>query len=418
MKRNRIRWIIVLGTLSMLGIAIAQAYWVNKAFNITEKELDQTLHVALFSVAKDMAQLNDHQLNPNPVSQLSGNYYVVALNDKIDANILEHYLNQEFQKQNLVLDYEYAIYDCSSDEMVYGNYVGREDHKSLGKSLPKWEDNIYYFGVRFPDRESHVFRELRFWFISSILIVVMLLVFAYSLFIILKQKKLSEVQKDFVNTMTHEFKTPLSTIAISANVLANSEVLKKEDRLVKYTGIVQEENARLQRQVDKLLQMTDLEKDRIVLKKEPIDVHELMSQIASHLDLRIKENNGQLNLNLTASDPIVFADKLHLTNIIYNLLDNAIKYSPKSPEISLETHRNGEMHLMVKDNGKGIASEEQKRIFQKFYRVSTGDVHDVKGFGLGLSYVQKIIKEHGWKIELESELKKGSTFIIKINNHA
>lgn len=415
MKRQSIRWVIVLGTISMLGIVVAQAYWVNKALNIAERELDQTLHVALLRVAENMAQVNNTQLNPNPITQLSGNYFVVDLNDKIDANILEHYLLKEFRNKNLAIDFEYGIYDCSSDEMVYGNYVGLKTREQKTKELPKWNDNIYYFGVQFPQRKAHVFRELRFWGVSTFLILIVLLVFTYALFIILKQRRLSEVQKEFVNTMTHEFKTPLSTIAISANVLAKANEVQQSQRLNNYINIVIKENERLSNQVDKLLQMTDLEKEKISLKIEAINLHELIEQIGQHLNLRIKENNGELHLNLESNKTIVNADKLHLTNIIYNLLDNAIKYSGETPCISVETsNKSNAIFLSISDNGKGIPLEEQKRIFQKFYRVPTGNIHDVKGFGLGLSYVKKIVKEHGWLIDLKSELDIGSTFTITI----
>lgn len=416
MNKIRIRWVIVLGAISMLGIALSQIYWVNRAMDITEKELDQTLNVALLTVAEDMAKLNDHVLaSLNPVSQLSSNYFVVAQNDKIDANILEYYISNEFRKRKIFMDYEYGIYDCSSDKMVYGNYVGTRDNKKIATELPKWEDNIYYFGVRLPERQSYIFGELKVWMISTIIVLMVLLIFAYSLFIILKQKRLSEVQKDFVNTMTHEFKTPLSTIAISANVLAESDPVKLDKRLSKYTEIIQEENNQLTKQVEKLLQMTDLEKEKIILKLEIIDLNELLNKVAHHFELKINEREGSLKMNLEAHPNIIRADKVHLTNILYNLIDNAIKYSPKMVAINIETRtENNNLVVEVTDKGQGIAKENQAKIFHKFYRVPTGDVHDVKGFGLGLSYVKKLVQTHKWKINATSELGKGSTFTIEI----
>lgn len=416
MNKIRIRWVIVLGAISMLGIALSQIYWVNRAMDITEKELDQTLNVALLRVAEDMAKLNDHVLaNPNPVGQLSSNYFVVAQNDKIDANILEHYISNEFRKRKLFMDYEYGIYDCSSDKMVYGNYVGTRDSKKITTELPKWEDNIYYFGVRLPERQAYIFGELKVWMISTIIVLMVLLLFAYSLFIILKQKRLSEVQKDFVNTMTHEFKTPLSTIAISANVLAESDIVKVDKRLIKYTEIIQEENNQLTKQVEKLLQMTDLEKEKIILKLETIDLNELLNKVAHHFELKINERDGSLKMRLEARPNIIRADKVHLTNILYNLIDNAIKYSPEIVDINIETRtENNILIVEITDKGLGIAKENQSKIFHKFYRVPTGNVHDVKGFGLGLSYVKKLVQTHKWKINATSELGKGSTFTIEI----
>lgn len=400
----------------MLGIALSQIYWVNRAMDISEKELDQTLNVALLNVAEDMAKLNDHVLaSVNPVSQLSSNYFVVAHNDIIDANILEHYISKEFRKRKLFMDYEYGIYDCSSDKMVYGNYVGTKDNKKITTELSKWEDNIYYFGVRLPERQSYIYGQLRVWMISTIIVLIVLLLFAYSLFIILKQKRLSEVQKDFVNTMTHEFKTPLSTIAISAKVLAESDVIKLDKRLNKYTEIIQEENNHLSKQVEKLLQMTDLEKEKIFLKLETIDLNELLKKVAHHFELKIKERDGSLKMKLAADSNRIHADKVHLTNILYNLFDNAIKYSPEIVDITIETRTlNNQLIVAITDKGQGIAKENIAKIFYKFYRVPTGDVHDVKGFGLGLSYVKKLVQTHKWKIIATSELKKGSTFTIEI----
>lgn len=406
----------MLGAISMLGIALSQIYWVNRAMDISEKELDQTLNVALLNVAEDMAKLNDHVLaSVNPVSQLSSNYFVVAHNDIIDANILEHYISKEFRKRKLFMDYEYGIYDCSSDKMVYGNYVGTKDNKIITTALPKWEDNIYYFGVRLPERQAYIYGQLKVWMISTIIVLIVLLLFAYSLFIILKQKRLSEVQKDFVNTMTHEFKTPLSTIAISSKVLAESDLIKHDKRLTKYTEIIQEENNHLSKQVEKLLQMTDLEKEKIFLKLESIDLNELLHKVIHHFELKIKESDGSLKMRLESGASDIQADKVHLTNILYNLIDNAIKYSAENVDINIETKTlNKTLILEISDKGQGIAKENLSKIFQKFYRVPTGDVHDVKGFGLGLSYVKKLVQTHKWKLNVSSDLGKGSTFTIEI----
>lgn len=418
MGKNRIRWLVLFGTISMIGIAVTQIFWVNRALNMEEKELDQTLHVSLLKVAQNMAKFNENQLpSNNPVSQLSSNYYVVAINDKIDANILEHYLSSEFERQGMDLEYEYGIYDCYTDKMVYGNYVGKRESNFVQAELPTWEDNIYYFGVRFPQLRQHIYGQLDFWIFTTVILVVVLLFFGYALFVILKQKRLSEVQKDFVNTMTHEFKTPLSTIAISANVLSEASELTENERLQKYVNIIVQENNQLKKQVDKLLQMTDLEKDKIQLKLEQIDLHEFISSIVAHLELRVNEAQGKLTLDLKAEPSFIMADKVHLTNILYNLLDNALKYTQGPPHIIVSTKlENGMIQLSVSDNGLGIDEIQQKKIFDKFYRVPTGNVHDVKGFGLGLSYIAKLTSAHNWKLKLKSALGQGSTFTILIKS--
>jgi two-component system phosphate regulon sensor histidine kinase PhoR len=217
--------------------------------------------------------------------------------------------------------------------------------------------------------------------------------------------------------MTHEFKTPLSTIAISAKVLAESPKLTEDDRLNKYLEIIVQENNQLKKQVDKLLQMTDLEKDKIELKLEELDLHEFIASIAGHLELRVNEAKGELKLDLKASPCSIQADRVHLTNILYNLLDNALKYTEGPPKINVSTSvENGVIQLSVSDNGLGIEEVQQKKIFDKFYRVPTGNVHDVKGFGLGLSYIAKLTEAHYWKLKLKSALGQGSTFTILIKH--
>ncbi|MEZ4904172.1 MAG: HAMP domain-containing sensor histidine kinase [Spirosomataceae bacterium] len=224
---------------------------------------------------------------------------------------------------------------------------------------------------------------------------------------ILRQKQLSEVQRDFINNMTHELQTPISTIRIAADVLGTPAITSHPERLKKYSQIVKEEALRLQNQVETVLSMAKAEKNSLPLNIEWLDIHEVISSNTTKYD--------HLTLQLNASEPYIHADRLHLTNAITNLVDNAFKYTPTNPAIYLKTYnKNGMLIISVHDNGIGIAPEHQRKIFDKFYRVSTGNIHNVKGFGIGLSYVQQIIKAHGWRIQLYSEIGKGSEFKISI----
>lgn len=415
MNKQKIRWLIVFGTLTMVCVAVAQIYWVTRAIKLEEQALNQKLHVALLTAAKNLAATGNFALGTvNPVNQLASNYYVVDINNTIDANLLEYFLNDAFVKSNVVLDYEYGIYDCSSDEMVYGNYVG-QGHAKSARQLPKWQDNIYYFGVRFPQVNGYLYGQLDTWVITSIIICIALVFFSYALFVILKQKRLSEVQKEFVDNLTHEFKTPLSTMAISTNVLATANQVKRSARLSRYAGILAEEIAQLKSQVDVLLQMTDIEKEAIELNLEAIVLDQFLARIADSIQLRIAQENGQFLVQNNVIGATITADRMHLTNILYGLLDNAIKYSTTKPEIQVVVSKEkGAIAIAVKDRGKGIAAEHQQKIFKKFYRISTGNVHDVKGFGLGLSYINKLVLAHGWRLTLTSQLNHGSTFTIHI----
>jgi two-component system phosphate regulon sensor histidine kinase PhoR len=241
--------------------------------------------------------------------------------------------------------------------------------------------------------------------------------FGYTLFIILKQKRLSEIQKDFINNMTHEFKTPISTIAVATEVLKDPAILNQPERLLNYSSIIEKENSRLKQQVERVLQVARLDKEDFGLKKEILDVHQIIQDAIKNTSMTLQEKQGRIVCDLSAIEREVPVDKLHLTNVIQNLIDNAIKYCKTIPEITIKTTNElKRLVIEVHDNGIGISAENQKRIFQKFFRVPTGNVHDVKGFGLGLSYVKTIVEVHGGNIKVESELGKGSVFRIYLPN--
>jgi two-component system, OmpR family, phosphate regulon sensor histidine kinase PhoR len=265
--------------------------------------------------------------------------------------------------------------------------------------------------VQFPYREANILSQMGIWGFSSAVMLVVIFFFVYTLFVILKQRRLSEVQRDFINNMTHEFKTPISTIAISAQVLKDPAITP--ERLLNYATIIEHENHRLKQQVDRVLQMAQLDKEDFELKKEEADMHELLQGAVKNHAGVIESKQGSVSLNLEAHSHQVAVDRLHLTNVIYNLIDNAVKYNHQKPEINIQTRNdNGYLLISVSDNGIGIAPEELKKVFHRFYRVPTGNVHDVKGFGLGLNYVKLIVEIHGGKIDLSSEPGKGSTFVI------
>ena len=243
------------------------------------------------------------------------------------------------------------------------------------------------------------------------MIFIVLSFLAYTLNVILQQKKLSEIKTDFINNMTHELKTPISTISLSADVLLKDLTLKENERLQRYLNIIKTENTRLQSQVERVLQLAKLEQGKIQLNFEKLDLHELIRKCAETFQVPIQNNDGELKLNLEASNSYINGDLVHVTNMIYNLLDNANKYSNEDPYIEINTSIEGEYILVsISDKGKGLKKEDLKYIFEKFYRVNTGNIHDVKGFGLGLYYVHEMIRVHNGKIEVESKEGEGSVF--------
>lgn len=415
MRNSTIRYVMALAVFSIVGIIVTQVYWVRRAFDIEEQQFNQSIHVALKSVAERISLLNHSLINPNPIKQLTSNYYVVNVNDVIDAGILEVFLEEEFSKINLHIDYEYGIYDCSSNEMVYGNYISDNKNPAMVNyevNLPKYEEYIYYFGVRFPTKTTYLASQMDIWIFSSFILLIVIIFFAYTLFVIFKQKRLSEVQRDFINNMTHEFKTPISTIAVSSDLLTNPKILDKPESLLKYANIIKSQNNRLKNQIEKVLQMAIMDQGKLKLNKETLDLHDLIRETVQNFSLKTHPDLT-LECQLDSPGSLIYADKVHLTNIIYNLLDNAIKYVDGPPKILIKTqaHKN-QIILSIQDNGIGISKEHQKKIFDKFFRVPTGNVHNVKGFGLGLNYVKLIVRMHKWTVRLDSELGKGSTFHI------
>ncbi|HEY0742847.1 MAG TPA: HAMP domain-containing sensor histidine kinase [Chryseosolibacter sp.] len=418
MKSSSIRFIVILATICIVGITITQLYWVRRAFDLKEAEFERTVNAALFNVANQIFKINNTPSPAiNPVKQVSTNYFIVMVNGDVDINLLEYLIKSEFEKRNIKYDFEYGVYDCSSEKMKYGDYVSLQaaNEKVTSKKLPAYNHYAYYFGVQFPNHEGHLINQMGIWSFSSVVLLIVILFFGYTLFVILKQKRLSEIQKDFINNMTHEFKTPISTIAVSTEVLKDPNIIHQPERLLNYTTIIEKENTRLRQQVERVLQMAKLDREDVGLKKEMVDIHQIIEDAIRNTSTALHERQGTIQCDLKATRHTFEADKLHLTNVLYNLIDNAIKYCKTTPNIVIRTiDSNKHLLLEVEDNGIGISPEHQKRVFQKFFRVPTGNVHDVKGFGIGLNYVKSIIEAHKGNIKLESDLGKGCIFKIAI----
>jgi two-component system phosphate regulon sensor histidine kinase PhoR len=301
------------------------------------------------------------------------------------------------------------------ESTIVGNFVSSQPDRKLANitDLPTWKDEGYYFGVQFPFLQANLLSQMGIWGFSSAVLLVVILFFVYTLLAILKQRRLSEVQQDFINNMTHEFKTPIATIAISSEVLKNPNISKEPDRLLKYATVIENESNRLKQQVERVLQMAQLDEKKIELNTETFDANELLKEAIQNCSLTLQENKGSIELKLNGALHTIVGDKLHLTNVINNLIDNAVKYNNNKPQIVIRTYNKKDAFCIeVEDNGMGIASENHNRIFERFYRIPTGNVHDVKGFGLGLNYVKLIVEAHKGSITLNSTLGKGTIFKI------
>ena len=422
MSRRTIIIVIALAIVS-LGIIIAgQVFWVKKAYALQEEQFNRRAFVAISEVVQTIRVMNRDSAATDPVRQVGNNYFVANVNDTPQPYLLENLLKEEFKRSHLLEDFEYGIYDCFTDSIVFGSKISfkpgreREQAKQIHK-LEDFEPDGHYFGVVFPNRSSFILQQLDFWMYSSVVILLIILFFSYTIYVILQQKRLSEIRTDFVNNMTHELKTPISTIGLSAEAIISPTVSGSPERVKQYVNIIRNENARLRSQVDRVLQIASLSPRKMDLAQESIDFHEMIRTAAETFEVQAKEQDGKLAVELEATHALVKGDKVHLTNVIYNLLDNAIKYSPDHPDIRIRTfNRDNRLFVEISDNGLGIDKANHKLIFEKFYRVPTGNLHAVRGYGLGLFYVKTIIKAHGGKIALTSTPDKGSTFQLQLKH--
>ena len=342
--------------------------------------------------------------------------------ERIDARKLGYYLKTELENNGLNLPFEYAVID-NKGRVVYDS---KEYNPAVSGNLlfsqiifpndPPGRRNT--LRVYFPTQNDYLFDSVRFIIPSFIFTLIMLVTFTFTIIVVFRQKKLTDMKNDFINNMTHEFKTPISTISLAAQML-NDPAMSKSPAMFKHiSGVINDETKRLRLQVEKVLQMSMFDRQKTQLKLHNVDVNDLIAGVMSTFKIKVEKFGGTIDADLPAEDMVVSVDEMHFTNVIFNLLDNAVKYRredvPLSLFISTRILNDEKVEIAIRDNGIGIKKDDLKKIFDKFYRVSTGNRHDVKGFGLGLAYVHKIIKDHKGDIRAESELNEGSTFIITI----
>jgi two-component system, OmpR family, phosphate regulon sensor histidine kinase PhoR len=416
MRTRHIRIVTVMAIASIVGIMLMQVIWFKQAYDLKQRQFNHTVYLALQNVAEQILTFNKiHEPLGGLVNQISTNYYAVNVNGEIETTVLEFLLKTEFEKRNILVDFEYGVYNCASNKMVYGNYVSMRDKPSKNKKseLPLWQQDKYYFCVLFPETTMYIASQMGIWLFFNGILIVICIFFGYALLIILRQKRYSEVQKDFINNMTHELKTPITTILVSTGLINKQEIYQEPDYVLKYNEIISREANRLKGQVDKVLQIALFDKEKVNFKFEDFNVHQYMNDMQDSFNLMLADKHGAISLQLNATNPIIKADPVHMTNVIHNLVDNAIKYCSKNPEIVISTANiKKKLVLGIKDNGIGISKKDLERVFEKFYRVPTGNIHTVKGFGLGLYYVKTVITGHKGTLEIVSELGKGSDIMM------
>ena len=343
------------------------------------------------------------------------------IEERADSATVSNYLRSELEFNGLTLPFEFAIVSRANG-VVYKSAgyspMSQQDVYSLTlfPNDPKNKQNT--LNVTFPNKSDYIFKSVKFLVPSLAFTFLLLGVFLYTISVAFKQKKLSEIKNDFINNMTHEFKTPISSISIAAQMLNDDSVRKSPEMLKHVSGVINDETKRLRFQVEKVLQLSLFDRKNATMRLEEEDANASIYNVINTFKLKVEKYGGHINANLDAEDPIINVDRMHFTNVIFNLLDNAVKYRREevAPELTVTTVNPDEDHIQitVADNGIGMKREDLKKIFEKFYRVSTGNLHDVKGFGLGLAYVHKMIDLFGGSIRAESEVNQGSKFIITL----
>jgi len=412
---------IILSSLSILGVVMTQYFWIDNAIKLKREQFDDKINVSLKTVVNSLYSLKSNRaggielINPACRPVFSPN------TQEIDYITLDSLLNLEFRNMKVLNNYYFGVYKLDgkkrnliyiSDEK-YRKEIQETDYQVSLSCLYNY-NRAYYLSICFPNESSVIFRQMILGIILSALFV---LIIGFSFFYIIynsfKQKKISLIKNDFVNNMTHEFKTPISTVSLSAEMLLRDPILTDPEKARKYAKVILEENQRLKHQVEQVLQIAVIDKGEFKIKKKDVDVHKIINDLIEKMEITVSNRGGAIKTYLAANYPKIWADKMHFVNVLNNLLDNANKYTPETPVIIVRTRNNKNgIVISVEDNGIGIKSDDQKEIFKQFQRVHTGNLHDVKGFGLGLYYVKLMTEAHGGQVKIMSEWGKGSIFEV------
>jgi two-component system, OmpR family, phosphate regulon sensor histidine kinase PhoR len=418
--KGRVYRILIVTTLAALaGLLAMQVYWFIHAYSIQEDEFDKRVNLALRNVADQLLVLqNDSTARIEPVRQTASNIYFVTLNQTLAYSALDSLLRAEFKKHEVFASFQLAVYEHQSYTLLFGNFYQQgaltdAEATCLGREPATARMD---FSITFPDKRADILGAMKFWIFMAGIFLFILAVFGYMVIDLSRQKKLAEIKADFINNMTHELQTPIANIGMASEVLRAVTPTDRK-KAMRYADIIHEENQRLKFHVEQVLQTAQLAAGKVNLDKKEVNIHDLINTVLATFELRLQSRHGKIVKQLEASQVSVTGDPVHLSNVLYNLLDNADKYSPVNPEITITT-QNDERGIVVSvaDKGMGINRDIQKYIFDRFYRAPSGNRHDIKGFGLGLTYVQNIMQAHNGSVTVSSEENKGSRFDLVFQN--
>jgi two-component system, OmpR family, phosphate regulon sensor histidine kinase PhoR len=439
--------ITILITLSLIGIIVLQLSWIKNSLLLKEDQTNQAIDAAAYDLWQDLIEEKsklptlispkmiqewpkDRLLDLFKVPTIAERYTTFRMQDKIRKSLERHglkktnyefaivnsnnTLNLEMQTASFEHSYERALEDTNTSRIVYVDISSLPGSET--ESLVPEETLI----IVFPDIKSFVFKSLG-WMIAGAILFTLIILAAFYITVraLLRQKKLSEIKSDFINNMTHELKTPLATISLAVDAIRNPKVVNDPEKLHYFSNIIKDENKRMNKQVETILQAALLDKQEVQLRLKELNVHDILAHIAENFKLQMDERKGKLVIEPEAQNDLIEGDDVHITNMLSNLVDNAIKYSKEDvpPVITISTMNYGKyLRVRLEDNGIGMNKETVSRIFEKFYRAHTGNIHNVKGFGLGLSYVRTMVDAHHGKIKVESVPGKGSVFTVDLPN--
>jgi two-component system phosphate regulon sensor histidine kinase PhoR len=418
-RSKTLRVVILTSTVLVTIIIAIQLFWLQKVYLYEEKQFNINVSKSIKSLYDDMELVSDVTDNVQKVIEnVNPDVYLLKIDCSPNLEQLWINLKAELTDFDVYTDCRAAIYSKEENKYTTREYVDLPDAyfpSSKEKELPLYTRDYSYIALYFPHRGQYILKQMIFWIASSGLLLLVLIGFGFSIFYLYRQKFFNETQRDFVNNFTHEFKTPLAVIKIAADVLQQQSIVEKPEKLKNYAGIIHEQTSHLQSQVQRLLEIAYTDRSSLPLEKEKFDINLLIKESINDLQPLIEQRQAVVKTNFAIQDVMVNADRSYLRLCLINLVENAIKYAT-APVIEVSTKVEGTvLQIAIKDNGIGIATEHQKKIFERFYRITDGELHMTKGFGLGLNFVKKVIDTHHGKIEVDSELGSGSTFTIKLS---
>ena len=414
MKQSRTKIFIIISSISLIILLVIQVNWILHTAKIKEDLFNEKANMVL-SKTTEAIRSDEQACKEIGACAVENDEGVAAKLGKNEIHKIDSLFKYYMKFYNFYIDYTFEVVKPkvkSNNETGFSNHIFNKPLQNLAGN------NGVELKLIFPEKKQFIMAEMGTLFITSvILILVVFVLFWRTILSLLKEKKIWEHTTDFLNNMTHEFKTPLTNIALASKMLIKDSTNKQPDKIKHYSEIILEENEKLNLQIEQVLSMTALERGEIPLQKMELDFHQLINDTLKCIGIQIENQQGNIKLNLLAEIFVILGDKTHLTNALCNLIDNAIKYAKEKPDITIHTYNRGKFLVMeVSDNGIGIEKKYQKKVFDKFFRIPTGDVHNVKGFGLGLAYVKKIVEIHQGIIDIKSEPNKGTIFTISLPN--